>query len=595
MCGIAGLINKKNDRFNIEETLVSFKKILNHRGPDDSGTFIHENKYGFINLRLSIVDIASGHQPIFNEQKTMGIVFNGEIYNYLVIRRELEKKGYLFQTKSDTEVILRGFEEYGTELFGKLNGMFAFCIWDIKKDEIYLVRDHFGIKPLYVYQDGDVLVFSSEIKALLSLEGIDTSLDEIGFRDHLTFRYIQAPYTLFKRIKRVEAGTYMRIHNGTAASFRYWDTSYDDPYPAPSLKTVKEELSEILKKAVSSQLMGEVPVGVLLSGGIDSSTIAYIINKLGANLTTFNIGFPEVNEFEYSRKVAKKFGLKHIEVSTTTEELIKDFDAVNLALDEPIADAACLPLYRLCKELKKHVMVVLSGEGGDEVFGGYPQYATLLSDMPPYAERFNAFLKQSWYFDNQDDYLLNRTIPPITSRYNKYFEEQPLLNGMLSYDMRTWMPENLMMKADKILMAHSLEGRFPFLDRELFDYVSRLPQKYKIDSQYTTKWILKEIMKDQLPTNIVTRKKMGFTVPIELLLKKMKPQVLDTANSVSRLSIADVLDIKKIKKNIESYYKGQFNSNPHLKTTFILNIWTLFTLLYWFKFSLPRYTYGNRP
>lgn len=581
MCGIAGVINKKKNSVPVEKYLRYFSDVIYHRGPDDEGIHRKDNIYGFLNRRLAIVDIASGNQPIYNERRTIGIVFNGEIYNYLPIRKELQRKGYKFKTKSDTEVILRGFEEWGVDIFEKLNGMFAVCMWNSKTDEVFLARDHFGIKPLYIYQDDKKILFSSEIKALIALPEVDDSLNPIGFQDYLSYRYVLSPYTLFKRITRLEAGTYMHIKNGVSSVFRYWDVSYTEPYNKPSINEVKKQLTDKIKNAVSSQLMGEVPVGVLLSGGIDSSTIAYMIHKLGANLMTFNIGFPEVNEFEYSRAVAKKFGLKHIEITTTVQELVSDFDKINLALDEPVADAACLPLYKLCEVLKKHVTVVLSGEGGDEVFAGYPQYHYLLSNLPEYKKRFKLFFERSWYFQDAQEFIKDQTIPPLHLRFQKYFEEQSVLNGMLSYDMRTWMPENLMMKADKILMAHSLEGRFPFLDRYLFDYVAQLPQEYKLSPERISKWILKEIMKDYLPEKIVDRPKMGFTVPVGTLLKKMKSKVLDTTNSVQNSALSDILETKKIKNFVEGYYAGK-----HERT---LQTWTFFVLSFWFQNSIKEY------
>lgn len=579
MCGIAGIIGKK-DNIPVKEYLNIFKHALFHRGPDEYGEYTGQN-CGFINLRLSIVDIAGGRQPIFNEDNTIGIVYNGEVYNYNDIKQDLLKKGYIFKTNTDTEVILKSYEEYGIEAFNKFNGMFAFCIWDNKKDIIYLVRDYFGIKPLYIYEDDKKIIFSSELKGILAISDIDLSLDPAGFQDYLIFRYIQSPYSFFKKIRRLEGGRYVKIKNGKATSYTYGDISYKDTYPYKDVNEVKEELLEKIKKAVKSQLMGEVPIGVLLSGGIDSSTIAYLIHSCGANLTTFNIGFPEVNEFEYSREVAEKYNLQHIEVLTTAEELIKNLDNIILSLDEPIADPACLPLYILCEELKKHVTVVLSGEGGDEVFAGYPQYKQMMSEDIPYNKRFESFLEKSWYFNNHLKFLKDPFMAPHNLRYRKYFEEQPLLNGMMAYDMKTWMPENLMMKADKILMAHSLEGRFPFLDRELFEYTSQLPQCYKLHPDGTAKWILKEIIHSHLPERIINRPKMGFTVPVDKLLESLKPLVLDVFNSLSSTPLPDILDIEYMKNYVNNYYKGHNISS--------LQIWSLFVMSYWFSYAFPGY------
>ncbi|RME91453.1 MAG: asparagine synthase (glutamine-hydrolyzing), partial [Candidatus Hydrogenedentota bacterium] len=491
------------------------------------------------------------------------------------------QQGYNFKTNTNTEIILYTYEAYDIKTFNKFNGMFAFCLWDNNKDVVYLVRDQFGIKPLYVYEDNRQIVFASELKAILALSELDLTLDPLGFQDYLTFRYIQAPYTFFERIKRVEAGTFWKIKNGKITRYRYYDLAYHHPYPYPPLDEVKETLQKKFQSAVQSQLMGEVPIGVLLSGGVDSSSIAYYIHTLGANLTTFNIGFPDVNEFEYSREVARQFCLKHVEISVTPKDFLKNFATINAALDEPIADPACLPLYCLGEELKKHVTVVLSGEGGDEVFGGYPQYLRTLQAKLPYNDQFHYFLEHSYYFLDGTHLLRAKTIPPLHLRHKKYFEELPLLSGMLAYDMKTWIPENLMMKADKILMAHSLEGRFPFLDRDLFEYAATLPQHYKISPDGTTKWLLKEIMTPHLPKNNIKKKKMGFTVPVDRMLLELKTTVLQTFNELQHSVVSEVLDTEMVQRLVQHYYKGRSGS--------ALQVWTLFVMAYWFIHSFSSW------
>ncbi len=579
MCGIAGVIKKNNDAL-LQEYAEIFEKILHHRGPDDHGEHIQKN-CSFSHLRLSIVDIQGGKQPIYNDDHSIGIIYNGEVYNYQAIKRPLTQKGYHFKTNTDTEVVLRAYEEYGIEAFNKFNGMFAFCLWDNNQEVIYLVRDQFGIKPLYVYEDDAQIVFSSELKAILALPDLDLTLDPLGFQDYLTFRYVQAPYTLFKRIKRLEAGTYALIKQNRLTHHRYYDLDYTQPYPPPPLAEVKETAQAKFQQAVQAQLMGEVPIGVLLSGGLDSSSIAYYLHTLGANLTTFNIGFPEVNEFEYSRAVAKKFGLEHIEILVTAKDFLAKFETINAALDEPIADPACLPLYCLGEELKKRVTVVLSGEGGDEVFGGYPQYLRTLQANLPYQARFSHFLQHSYYFLDGRRLLRDQTIAPLHLRHQKYFDELPLLSGMLAYDMKSWLPENLMMKADKILMAHSLEGRFPFLDRNLFEYVASLPPQYKISADGVAKWLLKELMAPYLPQNVVERPKMGFTVPVDRMLLELKPIVLATFDALHHTIVTEVLDTGAINRLVWGYYQNPADA--------ALQVWTLFTMAYWFVNALPKW------
>lgn len=582
MCGIFGIIVKNSEvQAHIPHYLEKMKTIMGHRGPDDYGQYIRNN-WGFSHVRLSIVDIKGGKQPIFNNNENMGIIYNGEVYNYKELETELINKGFSFRTKSDTEVVLKLFEDIGVHAFSRLKGMFAFCIWDSASDSVYLVRDHFGIKPIYIYEDEKQLIFSSEIKCILALPGLDFSLDPHGIQDYLRFRYSQSPYTMFKKIKRLEAGTYLKITTGISAQFRFWDVKYDHMKNELPVTELKINIEKKIENAVKSQLMGEVPVGILLSGGLDSSTIAYYVNKAGVKLKTFNIGFPELNEFEYSSAVADKFGLEHIEITMTVKDLIKNFDNVMWAIDEPIADPACLPLYYLCQELKKHVTVVLSGEGADELFAGYNQYYFSLSEKKSYSSQFLDFLTKSYYFENYRDFFKDKNMVDNSARYIKYFDEQgSLLNAMLAYDMKTWIPEDLMMKADKILMAHSLEGRFPFLDVDLFDYASTIPLEYKISQKGETKWILKEIMKEALPYKIINRKKMGFSVPVDIILQNFKSCILETVEKASQSKLSSILEVASVKKFIDRYYCRD-------KSVSALQVWTLFILCYWFVNIFPQ-------
>lgn len=580
MCGIFGMIHKGQefqDRY--ESNLL--KESIAHRGP--SGNGVHHFKNGFAgNVRLAIVDRAGGHQPIYTSDKKMGIVYNGEIYNHNELRDDLVKQGYEFQTKSDTEVVLQSYKAKGVESFKTFNGMFAFCIWDEVKDVKYVVRDQIGIKPLYIYEDGNSIIFSSEIKSLLALPGLDLSLNPLGLQDFLLYRYIPSPHTLYSRIRKLDPGTYLEVKGGQAVQWRYWDTSYEPQYPPMSFGEAKEALDELLTKSVQSQLMGEVPVGVLLSGGLDSSAISYYVHKAGANLKTFNIGFPEVNEFSYSRQVAKKFGLEHYEIETTVDELVSCYDQVSLALDEPIADPACLPLHRICEELKKHVVVVLSGEGGDELFAGYNQYKEVSGAHLKFGEEYNFFIQRSWYFQDHKDFLKDKTYPQSHLRFKKYFEEKSILNGMLNFDMKTWMPDNLMMKADKILMSHSLEGRFPFLDLNVFEFSCKLPEEYKLNGNLT-KFVLRDLVDPVMPKDIINRPKMGFTVPVDILNQKMKNLIFDCIREVRKTEMAVFLDLEKVEDFVKSYFKSPEGKN-HIK------VWTFFTLFYWYLTTMPRFT-----
>lgn len=580
MCGIAMVFNKSTKHMDMGSYLDRLQTAIAHRGPDGSGRYADEN-WAFLNVRLAIVDVSTGAQPIFSDDRSIGIVYNGEVYNYRALKEELEARGLIFRTNSDTEVVLRAYEVYGIDSFAKLNGMFAFCIWDTNKDEAYIVRDRVGIKPLYIYEDSAKLICCSEFKGIAAIPDTELSLNPLGIQDYVRFRYVQAPYTLFKNVRCLEAGTFLKVKNGRAKQYRYWDVNYKETYPPVDPAAAVALLEEKFQGAVASQLMGEVPIGVLLSGGVDSSAIAYYVHSCGADLSTFNIGFPDLNEFEYSRSVARKLGLKHIEITTTADELAQLFDDVVMALDHPIADPACLPLYRLAQELKEHVTVVLSGEGGDELFAGYTQYSYVANSGVPYKERFRLFHERSWYFSDYEALLVKPSLSPIISRYWKYFDKLPLINGMLSFDMKTWMSENLMMKADKILMAHSLEGRFPFLDNDLIEFASSLPQGYKLQQGGVSKWILKEVVRRHLPATVVDRPKMGFSVPVDKLLHKLKDRVMATIEKAATGDIAEVLRMDVIAQRVTAYYA---NRNDHS-----LQVWTLFVLLYWIEHAVDRY------
>ena len=464
MCGIAGIISKKNELSDMNQILTHFKKVIKHRGPNDEGMHI-EPLMGCTQVRLSIVDIAGGKQPMYSANKKIGIVYNGEVYNYKELRYGLMNRGYSFQTDCDTEVILKLYEEYGTDSFKMLNGMFAFFIWDNFKEVKYLVRDHMGIKPLYIYEDNDIFIFSSEIKIILCSPKVDLCLDTRGFQDYLMFRYTHAPFTLFKNISRLSAGTYIEFKENTPSIYTYWDVEYN-PIESYSISTLTDDICNTLDNIIKSQLMGEVPIGALLSGGIDSSIIAYFLRHNNAKLKTFNIGYPEINEFEFSREVAKKFELDHIEILTTPELFIKDFHRIAMHLDEPIADPACFPLFVLCEELKKHVTVILSGEGGDELFAGYPQYGKTVRATGDSKWKFSTFLSSSSYYLNFDLFIKEKSDVTLTQRYRDYFDKNGLLNGMMAYDLKTWVPEDLMMKTDKIMIGlkENFTGTIDFID-----------------------------------------------------------------------------------------------------------------------------------
>lgn len=557
-----------------------FEPRLLHRGPDERGVYIGED-FAVVHRRLSIIDITSGQQPMLSADGRVGIAYNGEVYNHVALRRELEAAGHTFATHCDTEVVLRLFLEQGAAAFDRLDGMFAIFIWDLRgaEPQYYLARDHLGTKPLYLYEDGERIAFSSELRPLLALPGADLSLNPIGLQSYLAFRYTHAPLTFYKRIRRVEAGAYCRVQAGRILHNRFWDLPNRTSPLVISEPEAREQLVTLLRNSVAAQQMSEVPVGLLLSGGLDSSVIASLCGELGVRLKSFNIGFPDVNEFKYSSEMARAFNLDHINIETSVPDIANRFQIVVEAMDEPIADAACFPLHILCDEIAKSVTVVLSGEGADEMLAGYSQYlrgweAPATDDR----EHFAAFLRNSWYFTEAEPVQHFANASRLT-RHASYFLERPLLDGMLAYDLKTWLPENLMMKADKILMSHSLEGRFPFLSKTIAEFLMSLPPNLKIGPD-GGKHVLRRAFGSRLPPSITTRPKMGFTVPIDQLVDGMREHLYGLLSQLSTSALAEHLDFPALRRICDAHYDGSRRNG--------LRIWTILVLLQWFSADAAR-------
>ena len=407
MCGIAGIILKGHDDRDYVSTVVeSLQAQIHHRGPDHFGAHIRNDR-GFLNRRLAIVDIAGGEQPIYGAGGAAGIVYNGEVYNYRALRERLEGRGAQFSTQSDTEVVLQGFLLDREEILEQLEGMFALCLWDERTNDIILARDAFGMKPLYLYEDGRQVIFSSELQAILALPGLDLTLDPAGFADYLTFRYTPSPNTIYRRIRRLAPGTFVGLgSNGVSVERSFCDLQELHAVPDASrdFDDAADELRELLKQSVKAHLIGEAPIALMLSGGVDSSALAAMLNALDVRMEGFNIGFPQVNEFEYSTSVAKRHNITLHNIEITPEELVGGIPDILNRLDEPVADPAQFPLYFLCADIRQFAKVVLSGEGADEIFAGYPQYARH-TDSLTWRDALPNFLKASWYFLDPDPIL----------------------------------------------------------------------------------------------------------------------------------------------------------------------------------------------
>jgi asparagine synthase (glutamine-hydrolysing) len=594
MCGIAGIHHKHDVPASVlDQAAQHFRDSLRHRGPDGYGEH-RSARAVYVNLRLAIVDRSGGDQPIYAPDaapwSAQGIVYNGEVYNWQALRQPLEGR-YAFSTHSDTEAVLATVLDQGDGGLARLNGMFGLCIWNEHEHSFLLARDRFGAKPLYVYEDEHCLAFASELRTLLGLPGLDHTLDPVGFQDYLSFRHGLAPHTQFARIRKLPAGSVLRFADGQSEVHAYAGIDLQEPATARPDADYIDELDHLLNQAVRSQLMGEVPIGVLLSGGLDSSAIAACVHQAGARLRAYSIGFPEVNEFEFSRDVARHFELDYHEVVLTQDDLRAGMDRVLGELDEPIADPACFALSRLCQDIRKDVTVVLSGEGGDEMFAGYGHHQLALQPGMDRNTLYAHFLHHSAVNLDANQWLRDKQMPLQHLRHRHFYDHaDTVLNGMQSFELHTWMPENLMMKADKVLMAHSLEGRFPFLDLDLYRFASTLPQHMKLPHAGSSKHVLRQLMTPRLPASVTQRRKMGFTVPPSFFMPALRTRLQAAISDLRHTPVAEVLDLDAITRLlVASYDPVQGQAVPPFKA------WSLAVLLLWWADIYPGLRKAAQP
>ena len=557
MCGITGIYNMNGDGIIAKEVVQRMADTLVHRGPDDEGFFI-EGPIGLGHRRLSIIDIKSGHQPIFNEDRSVAIVFNGEIYNHHELRAELEAQGHLYRTNSDTESIIHAYEQFENGFETHLTGMFAFAIWDARRSRLVLSRDRLGIKPLYYTIHRNRLVFASEIKAILTVEGIDRRVDQEALDAFLTLRYVPGPKTMFKDIFKLQPGHTLTAQDGHVTIRPYWDLTFGEDSRDESRAV--EELETLLFEVCQSHLMSEVPYGIFLSGGLDSSSIVAVLNEiLKSRVQTFTVGYENgggINEFSYAGVVAKHAGTEHHELTLSAKNFADWIPKLVWHMDEPVGDAACVPLYFLAQYAKTRATVLHSGEGADEVFGGYSIYKKMRAinnlqiDPLSYVARIISGGLTPLAGSGKLARYLRLLGLPLEERYrgvsghsmegikHKLVRPQFLaelercsylpetfagyygqvrtakdLNKMLFIDMKTWLPDDLLIKADKMTMAASVELRVPFLDHRLVEFAARLSVSHKIKNG-ETKYLLKKMMQRYLPSGVIYRPKKGFPVPV---------------------------------------------------------------------------------
>jgi len=581
MCGIAGIASFSTDRLE-EKTISRMTDVLSHRGPDDKGIYLSglQNpnaslKVGLGHRRLSIIDLETGHQPMANEDKSIWIVYNGEIYNFLELKQDLIKKGHRFNTKSDTEVIIHLYQEYGTDCLNYLRGMFALCIWDVRLNRLFLARDRVGQKPLfYFYKDG-IFLFASEIKAILEHDHVKRVLDLESMDGYLTYGYAPAPCTMFKWIKKIPPAHYA-IYDGRDLKIeRYWKLSYKKN--SLCLAECEERLYEILSDATRMQLISDVPLGAFLSGGVDSSSVVALMSGLSpGKVKTFSIGFEEsdFDELKYARFIAKRFNTDHKELVVKPNAL-EVLPKLAWHYDQPFGDSSSIPTYYVAKMTREFVTVALNGDGGDESFAGYARYRGIklaqyfkrcpkaflkagyrISRSSEYGRRFfkalmgnrdleGAYINWLNYFtdgDKKDLYTGNTEALLKDNRADDYFREvlgdsdaPGLIERIINADVRSYLPEDLLVKVDIATMANSLEGRSPFLDHKVMEFAASLPLEYKLKG-FCSKYILKRAFKKDIPLSFLNRKKKGFGVPVgEWFRKELKGFVRDMLLSKASL------------------------------------------------------------
>jgi asparagine synthase (glutamine-hydrolysing) len=545
-----------------------------HRGPDGEGFFetVALNdacRIGLAHRRLAIIDLATGQQPMCNEDGSVQIVFNGEVYNFQELRQELMARGHLFRTRSDTETIVRAYEEWGPECVSRFRGMFAFAIWDGNRERLFIARDRYGKKPLFIYERSGLLLFASEIKAILTFPGVEATVDRAALWEYFSYRYVPAPATLFSGIRKLMPGTYLISERGRVAETRYfWPADraafsggHSPPNPA-------EEFLQHLEESVRIRMISDVPFGAFLSGGIDSSAVVGLMSRhLSLPVKTFSVGFTEsaYSELGYARTIASYFKTDHHELTVSQRELMQHLPALVRSRDAPVSEPSDIPIYLLSVEAARSVKMVLTGEGSDEFLGGYPKhvlerYVRAYQWFPeavrnglfvpmfrllPYGFRraktavVNMGLSDSnerlprWFgalTNSERRQLLAFQAPGTRPKLEIQFDTAPgnsPLRRILYFDQTSWLPDNLLERGDRMTMAASIEARMPFMDHELAGFVSGLSDDWRVRGQ-TTKRILREAMLRLLPAPILERPKVGFRVPVnEWFRTSMKEYLTD--------------------------------------------------------------------
>lgn len=615
MCGIAGFTHRGQPAAS--DAIRRATRALTHRGPDQQGTY-DSPVISLGAARLKIIDLVSGDQPMFSEDRDTVIVFNGELRNSSELRRDLAACGHVFHSRCDTEVVLRAFLEWGRKCLGRLRGMFALAVWKESERMLLLARDRMGIKPLYVLRRGPDLYFASEMKAIFAHPEVERRIDPAGLHHYLGLNYVPGPYTLVDGIRKLPAGEWLEWRDGRVETGEYWRLSLR-PSPAWTVESAKEELDRLLADSVREHLVADVPLGIWSSGGLDSSTIMhYAAGASPGRLKTFSVSFRgrSFDESRYFRLVSSVYGTDHHELDLNPGiGLASAIEGIVHHADEPTADAGALPVWFLAGMSRRHVTVALSGEGADELFGGYVTYvadrlAGTLRKVPAGARRLALALLRHWPVSDEKigfEYKLKRflagsLLPPGEAHvfWNGAFSESekrelyregcrrsalPLcesfapppagagpLSRYLHFDQKHYLPDDILAKCDRMSMAHSLEVRPPFLDHRIVEFAASLPDNFKLRGR-TLKYILRELMRDKLPRQVIRRKKEGFDIPVHDWFRgPLRALLLDTL-SEEAIRRHGLFRPGKVRALVEAHLARRANLGYHLWGLLILHLW----------------------
>ena len=621
MCGIYGILNKAGRQFD-RSVIDRMGYVQQHRGPDDNG-FFAEGDLMFGMRRLAIIDVSGGHQPITNEDQTVTAICNGEIYNFRELRRELQALGHRFETGSDSEVIVHLYEEYGTDFVPHLSGMFALALWDSTRRRLLLARDRLGIKPLYIASNSSYLAFSSELKSILQIPGFERQVDSAALEEYLALGYVPAPMSLLKGIKKLQPGTLLVADDEGIEQRRYWHLP-DAPVIHKPIQEWAREIAEALESSIVSQMVSDVPLGAFLSGGVDSSAVvAYMAKNSSTPVKTYSIGFDTAtgggyyNELPYARKIAEQFGTDHREI-VVRPDVTGLLPELLWHMDEPIADAAFITTHLVSKFAREDVTVILSGVGGDELFGGYRRYwsenlvrkyrripppirksilqpigkllpsdrHSRLLDWSRLAKEFvaSAELDPDERYENfvrvfkSDDVgrLLNRSAPENSIAIQRAFSvsaSDDALRRIIDVDLMTQLPDDLLMLTDRMSMSTSLECRVPLLDDRLLDLACRIPSDLKVHGT-KLKFALKQALRGLLPDEIIDRKKRGFGAPIGGWFKNELSGYLDTVLSKKRIDERGIFDWEHIQEIKSKHRENREDYTDHLLSLMNFELWS---------------------